>query len=217
MSLSPRGAPRNASPTLSHLRGPDHRRSVTPKMRGLSRRSPERLAGIGFSLERIDSGETCNLWARRGDRPFSASRTHRRRPDRSTGAVAIGSFEPRRTRRHALRARCGGHENLAGRVRDRDRSLRRDIRPSEVDRLLLTSRMRRCPGWDHQGRRTLASRDERLDYCIVGDPRPSAAPGRHDQNDRRGSLSGRLTVRACGRISLARNPDPRSCSPPWPN
>ena len=57
---------------------------------------------------------------------------------------------------------------------------------------------------------TLASRDERLDYCVVGEPTSVSRLGDMIKNGRRGSLSGRLTVRGVqGHIAyphLARNP-----------
>jgi succinyl-diaminopimelate desuccinylase len=56
----------------------------------------------------------------------------------------------------------------------------------------------------------LSARGERLDYCIVGEPTAVNAVGDMIKNGRRGSLSGRLTVKGIqGHIAypqLARNP-----------
>ncbi len=56
----------------------------------------------------------------------------------------------------------------------------------------------------------LAGRGERLDWCIVGEPTSASRLGDTVKNGRRGSLSGRLTVRGVqGHIAypqLARNP-----------
>lgn len=57
---------------------------------------------------------------------------------------------------------------------------------------------------------TFAARNERLDYCIVGEPTAVQQTGDMIKNGRRGSLSGRLTVQGIqGHIAyphLARNP-----------
>ena len=42
------------------------RRSVTPEDAGCLGILGDRLAALGFDLERMDAGDTCNLWARRG-------------------------------------------------------------------------------------------------------------------------------------------------------
>ena len=60
------GDAENAGPTLKLARALIRRRSVTPEDAGCLELIAERLARIGFTLERIDSGDTCNLWARRG-------------------------------------------------------------------------------------------------------------------------------------------------------
>lgn len=40
--------------------------SVTPEDAGCLEIIGERLHALGFELERMDAGDTCNLWARRG-------------------------------------------------------------------------------------------------------------------------------------------------------
>ena len=58
--------------------------------------------------------------------------------------------------------------------------------------------------------RQLAARGERLDWCVVGEPTAMQRTGDMIKNGRRGSLSGRLTVRGVqGHVAyphLARNP-----------
>ncbi|HMV55508.1 MAG TPA: succinyl-diaminopimelate desuccinylase, partial [Rhodocyclaceae bacterium] len=52
--------------TLDLARALIARPSVTPADAGCLELIGDRLARIGFTLERIDVGGVCNLWARRG-------------------------------------------------------------------------------------------------------------------------------------------------------
>ncbi|MBX3679023.1 succinyl-diaminopimelate desuccinylase [Cognatazoarcus halotolerans] len=215
MSLSPpRDRAHDANPTLTLARALITRRSVTPNDAGCLDLIATRLAPLGFSLERMDHGETCNLWARRGSgSPVFCFAGH-------TDVVPTGPldqwhsdpFEP--VERDGLMYGRGAADmktSLAAFVTAIEAFLAEHPDHRGSIALLLTS--------DEEGDardgtikvvETLASRDERLDYCVVGEPTSVSRLGDMIKNGRRGSLSGRLTVRGVqGHIAyphLARNP-----------
>jgi succinyl-diaminopimelate desuccinylase len=121
-------------------------------------------------------------------------------------------FTPTPPRRQAVRPRRGRHEDIAGGVcRGGGRIPGRQPRPGRSIALLLTS--------DEEGPATdgtvvvcnaLQARGEAPDYCIVGEPTSVQRTGDMIKNGRRGTMSGKLTVKGIqGHIAypqLARNP-----------
>ena len=208
------GDAENVGPTLKLARALIRRRSVTPEDAGCLELIAERLARIGFTLERIDSGDTCNLWARRGAAaPLLCFAGH-------TDVVPTGPleqwqsdpFEP--TERDGMlygRGAADMKTSLAAFVTAIEAFVESHPGHSGSIALLLTS--------DEEGDardgtvkvvEALARRGERLDYCIVGEPTSVNTLGDMIKNGRRGSLSGKLTVKGVqGHIAyphLARNP-----------
>ncbi|MBL8437983.1 MAG: succinyl-diaminopimelate desuccinylase [Zoogloeaceae bacterium] len=190
------------------------RPSITPKDAGCLDAIAERLAPLGFVCERIDAGGVCNLWARRGQTsPVVCLAGH-------TDVVPTGPltewefppFAPTIDAGHLCgRGAADMKASLAAFVTAIERFLAAHPNHPGSLALLLTS--------DEEGDavhgtvevvRALKARGETLDYCIVGEPTSTAQLGDVIKNGRRGSLSGRLTVRGQqGHIAyphLARNP-----------
>lgn len=190
------------------------RPSITPKDAGCLDAIAERLAPLGFVCERIDAGGVCNLWARRGQTsPVVCLAGH-------TDVVPTGPlpewefppFAPTIDAGHLCgRGAADMKASLAAFVTAIERFLAAHPNHLGSLALLLTS--------DEEGDavhgtvevvRALKARGETLDYCIVGEPTSTAQLGDVIKNGRRGSLSGRLTVRGQqGHIAyphLARNP-----------
>lgn len=189
-------------------------RSVTPLDGGCLETLGARLAAIGFTLERIDSRGVSNLWARRGSAgPLFCFAGH-------TDVVPTGPLDQWHSDPFVPVIRDG---MLYGRgAADMKASLAAFVTASErfVARVpdhagsiafLLTS--------DEEGDAVegtvrvverLAARGEKLDYCVVGEPTSVTKLGDMIKNGRRGSLSGRLTVKGVqGHIAyphLAKNP-----------
>ncbi|WP_374241001.1 succinyl-diaminopimelate desuccinylase [Zoogloea sp.] len=202
------------TPTLDLTRTLIARPSVTPEDAGCLELIAARLAPLGFVCERIDGGGVSNLWARRGTAapvvvfaghtdvvptgPLDAWHSHPFEPTERDGMLfgrgaadmksSLAAFVT------AIEAFVAAHPDHAGSIA-----------------LLLTS--------DEEGDathgttlvvETLKARGETLDYCIVGEPTSSATLGDTIKNGRRGSLSGKLTVKGVqGHIAypqLARNP-----------
>ncbi len=200
--------------TLSLAEALIARPSVTPDDAGCLDLIGARLAPLGFQLERIDSGGVANLWARRGTSgPVLCFAGH-------TDVVPVGArdawrsdpFQPE-IRDGMLHGRGAADmkSSLAAFVVAIERFLARQPQPAGSIALLLTS--------DEEGDaidgtvrvvETLKARNERIDWCIVGEPTSVDRLGDTIKNGRRGSLSGKLIVKGIqGHVAypqLARNP-----------
>lgn len=204
----------SSSPTLNLAIQLVSRPSVTPDDAGCIELIEERLRPLGFRLERIDTGGVCNLWARRGSAaPLLCLAGH-------TDVVPPGPldqwdsppFEPTiRDGRLYGRGAADMKTSLAAFVTAIERFVASEPGHRGSIALLVTS--------DEEGIAThgtvkvveaLATRGERLDYCIVGEPTSVTTLGDTIKNGRRGSLSGTLRVRGQqGHVAypqLARNP-----------
>ncbi len=189
-------------------------RSVTPDDGGCMTIIGERLRRIGFDCEFINRNGVTNLWARRGTAsPVFCFAGH-------TDVVPTGPveswqsapFEP--THRDGFLFGRGSADmkgSLAAFVTASEDFVARNPGHSGSIAFLLTS--------DEEGDATdgtvavidaLAARGETIDYCIVGEPTAVSRLGDTVKNGRRGSLTGKLTVRGIqGHIAyphLAKNP-----------
>jgi len=190
------------------------RRSVTPDDAGCLDLLGRRLAALGFRLERFDRNGVGNLWARHGTAaPLVCFAGH-------TDVVPPGPLDQWRsdpfqpTLRDGFlfgRGAADMKSSIAAFVTAVERRLGDGPAPAGSLALLLTS--------DEEGRavdgtvrvvEALKARGETPDFCIVGEPTSAERLGDTIKNGRRGSLSGRLTVRGVqGHIAyphLVRNP-----------
>ena len=188
-----------ADPTLALARQLIARPSLTPDDAGCMEIITECLQALGFSIEFINRNGVTNLWARRGTaRPLFAFAGH-------TDVVPTGPLERWTAPPFAPEIRDG---LLYGRgAADMKSSLAAMLTATEAFvaanpqhpgslAFLLTS--------DEEGDATdgtvavveaLKARGEVLDFCIIGEPTSVDTLGDMIKNGRRGSLSGRLTVK----------------------
>ncbi len=188
--------------------------SVTPEDKGCQNTLINLLKPLGFHCETIQSGEVTNLWARRGTtQPLVVFAGH-------TDVVPTGPVTQWQSEPFAPTHRDG---KLFGRgAADMKTSIAAFVVATEEfvaahpDHngsigFLITS--------DEEGPATdgtvvvcnqLQARGEQLDYCIVGEPTSSDVLGDTIKNGRRGTMSGKLTVKGVqGHIAypqLAKNP-----------
>ncbi|MGB5101754.1 MAG: succinyl-diaminopimelate desuccinylase [Steroidobacteraceae bacterium] len=190
------------------------RPSVSPEDRGCLDVIAARLEPLGFVNERLQYGPVDNLWARRGQSaPVLCFAGH-------TDVVPAGPREEWRTdpfepivREGILYGRGSADmkTSLAAMVTATERFVARhpDHRGSLA--FLFTSD-EEGPSVDGTRRvmRVLEARNEKIDWCVVGEPTSSELLGDTIKIGRRGSLSGRLTVHGVqGHIAyphLADNP-----------
>jgi succinyl-diaminopimelate desuccinylase len=207
------------SETLRLIEALVSRPSVTPDDAGCQHLVADRLQKAGFRCETLTSGppefRVTNLWARRGDglRPTLVFAGHT--DVVPTGPLAAWQSDPfvptHRDGRLYGRGTSDMKTSLAAMVVACERFVLAVPEPSIDIAFLLTS--------DEEGPandgtvvvcRELQRRGERLDWCIVGEPTSVERTGDMIKNGRRGTMSGRLTVKGIqGHIAyphLARNP-----------
>ena len=202
------------SPTLDLAMELISRRSVTPEDDGCQELMISRLEKLGFRIERLPFEEVTNLWARRGDSgPLFCFAGH-------TDVVPSGPeaqwqfppFEPRieegylcgrgaADMKGSLAAFVTAVERFIANHPDHDGSIALLITSDEEGPFINgTTRV-----IDH-----LEARNEKIDWCIVGEPSSTEKVGDIIKNGRRGSLSGTLKVRGIqGHVAyahLVRNP-----------
>ncbi len=188
--------------------------SVTPDDLGCQQLLAELLAPLGFACETVQSGAVTNLWARRGTaQPLLVFAGH-------TDVVPTGPLEQWQSNPFVPTRRDGklygrGAADMKTSIAAMVVAVREFVaaHPNHAGSIgfLITS--------DEEGPATdgtvvvcerLRARGERLDYCIVGEPTSVEKLGDMIKNGRRGSMSGRLTVKGVqGHIAyphLARNP-----------
>jgi succinyl-diaminopimelate desuccinylase len=190
------------------------RRSVTPEDGGCQELLARRLERAGFRCEPMRFGDVDNLWARRGnDRPLVCFAGH-------TDVVPTGPLGEWHSDPFVPSVRDG---KLYGRgAADMKSSIAAFVvaieafvheRPGHSGSiaLLLTSD-EEGPAVDGTVKvvEKLKARNELIDYCVVGEPSSVDWLGDVLKNGRRGSLSGKLTVRGVqGHVAyphLVKNP-----------
>ena len=188
--------------------------SVTPDDKHCQTLLAERLQAIGFTIEAFHFGQTKNIWARKGTtEPVLCFAGH-------TDVVPSGPvekwtsppFEP--TEREGKlygRGAADMKTSIAAFVTACERFVAQYPQHQGSIALLITSDEE---GDAHDGTTkvvdALQARDEKIDYCIVGEPTAVDQLGDTIKNGRRGSLSGNLVIKGKqGHIAyphLAKNP-----------
>lgn len=188
--------------------------SVTPEDKGCQRRLAELLAPLGFHCESVESGDVTNLWARRGDAqplvvfaghtdvvptgPLTAWTSDPFKPTLRDGKLYGRGAADMKTSIAAMvvaveefTAAHPGHKGSIGFL------ITSDEEGPAIDGTVVVCDM-------------LKQRGEQLDCCIVGEPTSVDRLGDMIKNGRRGTMSGKLTVKGIqGHIAyphLARNP-----------
>jgi len=202
------------------------RPSVTPLDAGCQELIAQRLQVLGFQCQTIVSGpadfSVTNLWAKRPAQPSGASSAPPKTlvfaghtdvvPTGPLGEWDSAPFTPsHRDGKLYGRGSSDMKVSLAAFVVAIEEFLARNPQPDLNIALLLTS--------DEEGPandgtvvvcKALQERGETLDYCIVGEPTSVEQTGDMIKNGRRGTMSGKLTVKGIqGHIAyphLAKNP-----------
>jgi succinyl-diaminopimelate desuccinylase len=190
------------------------RRSVTPADEGCQEVMIGRLEALGFQVERLRFGSVENFWARRGhDGPVFCFAGH-------TDVVPTGPLEEWRTDPFLPSVRDGVlfgrgaadmKSGLAAMITATEEFVSTHPQHKGTIAYLITSD-EEGPSVDGTKRvvETLSARNERIDWCIVGEPSSEQRIGDTIKVGRRGSFSGRLTVHGVqGHVAypqLAENP-----------
>jgi len=190
------------------------RKSITPEDGGCQKLIAKRLEPLGFRCESMPFGAVTNLWARRGAAaPLLCFAGHTDVvPTGPLGEWHSDPFVPAvRDGKLYGRGAADMKSSIAAFVVAAETFVRERPNHSGSIALLLTSD-EEGPAVDGTVRvvETLKARNERVDYCIVGEPSSVDALGDTLKIGRRGSLSGKLLVRGIqGHVAyphLVRNP-----------
>ena len=200
------------------------RPSVTPDDGGCQQILRERLTPLGFTLETIESGpadfRVTNLWAKRLAAKPSGGQAMTLVFAGHTDVVPTGPvdqwtshpFAPtHRDGKLYGRGACDMKTSIAAFVVAIEEFLRAVPEPGLSLALLITSD-EEGPGVDGTVAvcNALSARGEVIDYCIVGEPTAVERCGDMIKNGRRGTMSGKLTIKGVqGHIAyphLANNP-----------
>ncbi|PCJ31484.1 MAG: succinyl-diaminopimelate desuccinylase [Gammaproteobacteria bacterium] len=206
------------SATLELTKDLISRPSVTPEDFGCQQLLADRLEAIGFTIEHLRFGEagnwTDNIWARRGtEGPLFAFAGH-------TDVVPTGPedtwtshpFEPE-IRDGLLYGR--GTADMKGSIAAMVTACERFVAEypehnGSIAFLITSDEEGPATGGTVKVIETLEARNEKIDWCLVGEPSSTNAVGDIVKNGRRGSINGYLTVKGKqGHIAyphLANNP-----------
>jgi succinyl-diaminopimelate desuccinylase len=202
------------SQTLELTKDLISRRSVTPADEGCQAVMTGRLAALGFRIKTLRYGNVENFWAVHGhEGPVFCFAGH-------TDVVPTGPLEEWRTDPFVPTVRDGilygrgaadMKSGLAAMITATEEFIR--SHPAHRGRIafLITSD-EEGPSVDGTKRvaEMLAARNERIDWCVVGEPSSEDRIGDTIKVGRRGSFSGRLTVHGVqGHVAypqLAENP-----------
>ncbi|MDZ5601240.1 succinyl-diaminopimelate desuccinylase [Pseudomonas sp. RP23018S] len=204
------------SPTLQLACDLIRRPSVTPVDADCQAQMMNRLGAVGFALEPMRIEDVDNFWATHGtqDGPVLCFAGHT--DVVPTGPVQQWQHEPFNALIDADGMLCGrGAADMKGSLASMVVASERFVHDYPNHRgkvaFLITSDEE---GPAHHGTKAvverLKARNERLDWCIVGEPSSTHLLGDVVKNGRRGSLGAQLTVRGKqGHVAyphLARNP-----------
>jgi succinyl-diaminopimelate desuccinylase len=189
----------SVSPTIALAQDLMGRASVTPEDKGCQELMITRLEAIGFIVERMRFGEVDNFWARRGtEKPVLAFAGH-------TDVVPSGPVDQWHTPPFEPTIKDGflygrGAADMKGSLASWIVALEEFIalHPNHRGSLaLLITSDEEGPFVDGTTRviDTLEARNEKMDWCIVGEPSSTNTLGDVIKNGRRGSLTANITAK----------------------
>jgi succinyl-diaminopimelate desuccinylase len=201
-------------PVLSLLFDLIRRRSVTPDDAGCQDLIAARLGKLGFACETMVFGDVTNLWARRGTgAPLFCFAGHTDVvPPGDVGDWQSDPFEPDIRNDHVYaRGSADMKSGLAAMVVAAERFLEdHPDHPGSIAFLITSDEEGRARDGTLKVVEALQARDEKIDWCVIGEPSSHAELGDVVRIGRRGSLSGMLEVRGVqGHVAyphLADNP-----------
>ncbi|HSG22373.1 MAG TPA: succinyl-diaminopimelate desuccinylase [Azonexus sp.] len=188
-----------SDPTLALARQIIACHSVTPDDAGCMEIIAERLQPLGFSIEFINRNGVTNLWARRGTtKPLFVFAGH-------TDVVPTGPLDKWTSPPFAPEIRDGmlygrGTADMKSSIAAMLTAVETFVaanpnHPGSIAFLLTSDEEGDANDGTIAVVEALKARGESLDFCIIGEPTSVDTLGDMIKNGRRGSLSGKLTVK----------------------
>jgi len=203
-----------ADSTLELAKELIRRPSVTPDDAGCQQHLAARLKALGFRCEHLRFGDVDNLWAERGEgSPLVVFAGH-------TDVVPPGPRESWQSDPFEPTVRDGllygrGASDMKGAIAAFVTGIEAFVaahpkHPGNIGLLITSDEEGPAVNGTVKVMDWLAARGRKIDYCLVGEPSSVKTLGDAIKNGRRGSLSGKLTVRGVqGHVAyphLAKNP-----------
>lgn len=189
----------NNSPTIELTQDLIRRQSVTPEDADCQQLLAERLARLGFVAEQMNFGEVKNLWLRKGtEAPVFVFAGHT--DVVPTGPESNWSHPPFDAGIHDDllygRGSCDMKGSIAAMVTACERFIEQHPEHRGSIAFLITSD-EEGPAIDGTVKvvETLEARNEKMHWCLVGEPTSTSIVGDVIKNGRRGSLGAKLIVR----------------------
>lgn len=174
------------------------RASISPDDQGCQILLAERLEKLGFTIESMPFGKVSNLWARRGTSSplfcfaghtdvVPAGNLQKWQSDPFTPTIRDGYLYGRGAAdmKASLAAMITACENFIQKHPDHKGSIALLITSDEESDAIDGTR---------KVMDKLQNRNEKIDYCLIGEPSSAVQLGDTVRNGRRGSLNGTLTV-----------------------
>lgn len=187
-----------ASAVIELLQGLVRRRSVTPDDAGCQALIAARLESSGFRCESLPFGDVSNLWARRGhSAPLLCFAGHTDVvPPGDLDAWHSDPFEP--VVRDGLLFGRGAADMKGGLaamvIAVQEFVAAHPDHPGSIAFLITSDEEGRARDGTLKVVETLVARNEKIDWCVLGEPSSRVLLGDTLRIGRRGSLSGRLQV-----------------------
>lgn len=188
--------------------------SVTPDDKGCQAIISDYLRPLGFNIEMMPFGDVANLWARKGEcSPFIVFAGHT--DVVPTGPADLWTFPPFSAHIEGDMMYGRGSADMKGAIACFMVASKRFIETypdhkGSIGYLVTSDEEGLAVDGTAKVIETLEARDEKIDYCLVGEPSSRNKLGDSIKNGRRGSLNGNVTIKGVqGHIAypeLSENP-----------
>ena len=174
------------------------RASVTPEDAGCQALLAERLTAMGFEVEHLPAGGVSNLWARRGiEAPLLVFAGHT--DVVPAGPESLWHSPPFRPEIREGRLYGRGAADMKGSLAAMVTACERFVaahpdHPGSIAFLITSDEEGDAEHGTRHVIEQLTARDEKIDWCVVGEPSSHQRLGDTIRHGRRGSLSGQLRV-----------------------
>ena len=194
----PRTMPRTMSRTLNLLKELVSRPSITPDDKGCQQLLIDTLEPLGFKAEKLNFAEVENIWLRKGtEAPLFCFAGHT--DVVPTGPVENWKFDPFQATEKDGKLYGRGTADMKGGIAAFTIACERFIQDypdhkGSIAYLITSDEEGPAKNGTVKVIETLEARNEKIDWCIVGEPSSTKKVGDVIKNGRRGSLGCKLKI-----------------------